>query len=103
MSAMPNFEPSFVKVGKLIPFYLDFSSGPAAKKLGEVLKEKEKREAEGIEGIISEVCRANICQKSKYKRRGKRRLLWGLWEEEPVEEVSISIMGHFDSRKLLET
>ena len=103
MSAMPNFEPSVFKIGQFIPFYLDFSSSPVAKKLHEVLEEKKKRRVEDIAGIISEVCKANICQKVEYKRRGKRRLLWGIWEEEPAEEMSISIMGHFDSGKLLET
>ena len=102
MLDMPKFEQSFIKIGQLLPIYLDFGDGPA-KKLREVLKEKQKRPVKDVAGIVREVSQANICQRVKYRRRGKRRLLWGLWEEEPEEKVSISIRGHFYTKKLLDT
>lgn len=101
MLALSNFGPeiSGIKIQQLIPFYFDFTQeGPVTKKLQEVLKvlkEKKKRQNKDIEGIIREVCEANKCQSVEYKRRGKRKWLWGAYEAEPEEKISISIRGHF--------
>lgn len=97
MSAPFNFEPqiSLIRIQQLLAFYSDFEKGPVAKKLQEVFKEKKKRQEEDIADIIREVAEANKCQSIDYKRRGKRRWLWGLFEAEPEERFSISIRGHY--------
>ncbi len=99
MSALPNFDPQIgginIRIGQLIPFYFDLDKGPVKKKLQEVFKEKKKQQEKDIDGIIREVCEANKCQSVEYKRRGKRKLLWGFYEAEPEEKISISIRGHF--------
>lgn len=97
MSAQADF--SGIKIQQLIPLYFDISKGgPVAKKVEEVLKAKQERLQEDISRIISDVADANRCMSFDYKRRGRRRWIWGLYEAEPEEKVSISIRGHFCGR-----
>lgn len=98
MSAQPSFgsEISGIKIQPILSLHFDITKGgPVPKKVAEILKAKEKRPDEDIGGIISEVAEANKCQTLEYKRRGPRRVLWGLYEAGPEEKVSISIKGHF--------
>lgn len=101
MSALPNFDPQTgiinIRQLKLLSLYFDFEKGPVAKKLREVFKEKKKRQGGNIANIIREVAEANKCQTVEYKRSGKRKWLWGLYEAEPEEKLSISIRGHYCS------
>lgn len=101
MSAVPNFQPQFggvnVRTGNVIPFYFDFKGSPVARKIEEVLKAIKDQPNEEFENIMHEVIQANYCQSVEYKRRGRRRWLWGAYEEEPGEKVSIHIRGHYCS------
>jgi len=101
MSALPNFDPQFgvlnVRTGNIIPFYFDFKGSPVAKKVEEVLNLKKEQPDKDFTNIMHEVIQANYCQSAEYKRRGRRRWLWGLYEEEPGEKVTISIRGHYCS------
>lgn len=96
MSAQPDF--SIIKIEQL-SLCLDMTkAGPVAKKIEEVLKAKQERPQEDISRIIYDIADANRCMSFDYKRRGRRRWIWGLYEAEPEEKVSISIRGHFCGR-----
>lgn len=97
MSAPLNFDPQIgiINLRQLIAFTFEFQKEPIAKKIQEIIKERQKRQGESINDIICDVAEANRCLSIDYKRTGRRKLLWGLYETEPQEKLSISIRGHF--------
>lgn len=102
MSAPFNLDPQFgivnIRQLQLLSLSFDLGRSPVAKKLQEVLEEKKKQREKDIADIIRDVAEANKCKKIEYKRRGKRKILWGLYEAEPEERISISIRGHYSAK-----
>lgn len=102
MWVQPSFGTEFsgVKIDKFISLTFDITKGsPVAKKIKEILEAKQKSPEEDFGEVISEVAEANKCQSLVYERRGKRKILWGLYEEGPVEKVSITIRAHYCAQK----
>jgi hypothetical protein len=103
MSVEPSFssEVSGIKIDKLLSLYFDLTTKvPIAQKIQDILKAKGNRPEEDFSKVISEVAEANKCTSVEYKRRGKRKILWGLYEGGPERKVTISIRAHYGGSSL---
>ena len=80
---------------KLLPLRRDIDRGPSGKKIREILDARQQLPEKDMRDIIADVAEANRCHTFEHKIKGRRKLLWGLYEADPEETVTYIVRGHF--------